>query len=80
MIHKTAEIDARAELADDVEVGPWTLIGPDVSIGPGTVVGPHVVIRGATKIGANNRIFQFSSVGEECQDKKYKGEPTLPHP
>jgi len=77
LIHKTAEIDARAELAEGVEVGPWTIIGPDVSIGPGTVVGPHVVIRGPTKIGANNRIFQFSSVGEECQDKKYKGEPTL---
>lgn len=77
MIHKTAEIDPRAELAEGVEIGPWTLIGPDVSIGPGTVVGPHVVIRGPTKIGANNRIFQFSSVGEECQDKKYKGEPTL---
>lgn len=77
MIHKTAEIDPRAELAEGVEVGPWTIIGPDVSIGPGTVVGPHVVIRGPTKIGANNHIFQFSSVGEECQDKKYKGEPTL---
>ena len=76
MIHKTAEIDPRAELAEDVEVGPWTIIGPDVCIGPGTVVGPHVVIRGPTKIGANNHIFQFSSVGEECQDKKYKGEPT----
>jgi len=77
LIHKTAEIDSRAELAEGVEVGPWTIIGPDVSIGPGTVIGPHVVIRGPTKIGANNHIFQFSSVGEECQDKKYKGEPTV---
>jgi UDP-N-acetylglucosamine acyltransferase len=77
LIHKTAEIDPSAELAEGVEVGPWTIIGPDVSIGPGTVIGPHVVIRGPTKIGANNRIFQFSSIGEECQDKKYKGEPTL---
>ena len=76
MIHKTAEIDPSAELGEGVEVGPWTIIGPDVTIGPGTVVGPHVVIRGPTKIGANNRIFQFSSIGEECQDKKYKGEAT----
>lgn len=77
MIHKTAEIDPSAELAEGVEIGPWTIIGADVTIGPGTVVGPHVVIRGPTKIGANNRIFQFSSIGEECQDKKYNGEPTL---
>jgi len=77
LIHPSAIVDPSAELAADVEVGPWTIIGPDVSIGPGTVIGPHVVIGGPTKIGANNRIFQFSSIGEECQDKKYKGEPTL---
>jgi UDP-N-acetylglucosamine acyltransferase len=76
LIHKTAEIHPSARLAEGVEVGPWTIIGPDVSIGAGTVIGPHVVIKGPTKIGANNRIFQFSSVGEECQDKKYNGEPT----
>ncbi|KAF0807248.1 acyl-ACP-UDP-N- acetylglucosamine O-acyltransferase [Alcanivorax sp. S71-1-4] len=76
MIHTTAIIDARAELAADVQVGPYTVIGPDVKIGAGTVIGPHVVIQGPTTIGRDNRIFQFASVGEACQDKKYKGEPT----
>ncbi|MCL5042477.1 MAG: acyl-ACP--UDP-N-acetylglucosamine O-acyltransferase [Gammaproteobacteria bacterium] len=75
-IHPQAIVDPGARLADDVEVGPWTLIGPDVEIGAGTVIGPHVVIKGPTRIGARNRIFQFSSVGEDCQDKKYAGEPT----
>ena len=76
LIHPLAIVDPSAKLADDVEVGPWSLIGPDVSIGAGTVIGPHVVVRGPTTIGKHNRIFQFASVGEECQDKKYKGEPT----
>lgn len=76
MIDSRALIDPTAKLADDVQVGPWSLIGPDVEIGAGTVIGPHVVIKGPTKIGKNNRIFQFSSVGEDCQDKKYAGEPT----
>ena len=76
MIHKTAIIDPGAELAEDVQVGPYTIIGPDVKIGAGTVIGPHVVIQGPTSIGRDNRIFQFASVGEDCQDKKYRGEPT----
>ena len=76
MIDPRAIIDPSAKLADDVEVGPWSFIGPDVEIGAGTVVNSHVVIKGPTKIGANNKIFQFASVGEECQDKKYAGEPT----
>src|SRR5690606_11527145 len=76
MIHPTAIIDPKADLAADVEVGPYSVIGPDVTIGAGTVIGPHVVIKGPTRIGANNRIFQFASVGEDCQDKKYQGEPT----
>ena len=76
MIHPQAIVDPKAKLAPDVEVGPWTIIGPDVEIDEGTVIGPHVVLRGPTKIGKFNKIFQFASVGEECQDKKYKGEPT----
>jgi UDP-N-acetylglucosamine acyltransferase len=75
-VHPLALVDPAARLAEDVEVGPWTLIGPDVEIGAGTVIGPHVVVRGPTTIGQHNRIFQFSSVGEDCQDKKYNGEPT----
>lgn len=76
MIHPTAIVDSRAELAADVEVGPYSIIGPDVVIGAGTRIASHVVIKGTTRIGANNQIFQFASVGEDCQDKKYRGEPT----
>lgn len=76
MIHPSALIDADAVLADDVSVGPFTIIGPGVEVGAGTVIGPHVVLKGPTRIGRNNRIYQFSSVGEDCQDKKYAGEPT----
>ena len=67
MIHSTALVDPAARLADDVEVGPFTVIGPDVEIGPGSRIGPHVVIKGPTVLGARTRIFQFASVGEECQ-------------
>ncbi len=76
MIDSRAIIDPTAKLAADVEVGPWSIIGPGVEIDAGTVIGPHVVVKGPARIGRNNRIFQFSSIGEDCQDKKYKGEPT----
>lgn len=75
-IHPTALIDSRAKIADDVSIGPYTIIGPDVEIGAGCEIGPHVVINGPTQLGQRNRIFQFASVGEACQDKKYAGEPT----
>lgn len=76
MIHPTAIVDPKAELASGVEIGPYSIIGPGVRIGSGTRIGPHVVMRGPMTIGRDNRIFQFASVGEDCQDKKYKGEPT----
>lgn len=76
MIDPHALVSPRAELAADVAVGPFSVIGPDVRIGPGTVVGPHVIINGPTTIGACNRIFQFASIGDAPQDKKYSGEPT----
>jgi UDP-N-acetylglucosamine acyltransferase len=76
MIHEQAIVDPGATLADDVTVGPWSWIGPDVEIGPGTIIEPHVVIRGPTRIGANNHIYQFSSVGEATPDLKYRDEPT----
>lgn len=76
MIHSTAIVDPGACLAEDVEVGPYSVIGADVEIGPGSRIGPHVVIKGPTVLGARTRIFQFASVGEDCQDKKYAGEPT----
>ncbi len=76
MIHQTAIVHPDAKLASDVEIGAYTLIGAHVEIASGTVVGPHVVINGHTRIGKNNRIFQFSSLGEIPQDKKYANEPT----
>jgi len=76
LIHPTAIVDPKAELASGVEIGPYSIIGPGVRIGSGTRIGPHVVMRGPMTIGRDNRIFQFASVGEDCQDKKYKGEPT----
>ena len=76
MIHASAIIDADARLADDVEIGPYSVIGAGVEIDSGTVIGPHVVVNGPCKIGRDNRIFQFASVGEMPQDKKYNGEPT----
>jgi UDP-N-acetylglucosamine acyltransferase len=76
VIDKTAIIDSTARIADDVTIGPWTMIGPDVEIGSGTWIGPHVVIRGNTKIGSDNKIYQFASIGEDPQDKKYQGEQT----
>ena len=76
MIHPTAVIDPKADLADDVEVGPFTIIDAKVRIDSGTRIGPHAVITGRTTIGKNNHIFQFTSIGEQPQDKKYAGEDT----
>lgn len=75
-IHATAIVDPSAELADDVTVGAYSLIGPEVSIGAGSKIGPHVVLEGPTSVGENNTIFQFASIGAAPQDKKYAGEPT----
>jgi UDP-N-acetylglucosamine acyltransferase len=76
VIDPRAIVSPRAELAADVTVGPFTVIGDGVRIGAGTVIGPHAVINGPTQIGSDNRIFQFASIGDAPQDKKYKGEPT----
>jgi UDP-N-acetylglucosamine acyltransferase len=69
-------VDDAARLAPDVRIGAWSIVGPGVDIGAGTTVAEHVIIRGRTRIGANNRIFQFNSIGEVPQDKKYAGEST----
>jgi UDP-N-acetylglucosamine acyltransferase len=76
MIDPRAVVSPQAQLAEDVEVGPFTVIGPDVIIGAGTWIGPHAVINGPTRIGAANKIYQFASLGDAPQDKKYRGEPT----
>ena len=75
-VHETAIVAASAELADDVEIGPYSIIGDDVRIGGGTRIGPHAVVMGPTRIGRDNRIYQFASIGDDPQDKKYAGEPT----
>ena len=75
-IHSTALVDAGARIAGEVAIGAYAIVGPHVEIGPGTDVGPHAVITGHTTLGARNRIFQFASVGEIPQDRKYGGEPT----
>ena len=76
MIDPRAIVSPRARLAADVAVGAFTVIGDEVTIGAGTTIGPHAVINGPTRIGEGNRIFQFASIGDAPQDKKYKGEPT----
>ena len=76
MIHPTAIVDPGARIGANVAIGPYSIIGPDVEIGDNTEVGPHVVIKGHTRIGRDNHIFQFCSLGEIPQDKKYAGEPT----
>jgi UDP-N-acetylglucosamine acyltransferase len=78
-IHPTAIVDAKAELAASVSVGPYAVIGAHVRIGDGTTIGAHCVIEGRTTIGRDNRIFQFASLGAAPQDKKYAGEPTELH-
>lgn len=76
LIHPTAIIDKSAELAGEVTIGPYSVIGPQVTINTGTVIGSHVVIKGPTSIGKDNTIYQFTSIGENPQDKKYANEIT----
>jgi len=76
VIHHTAIIDPQARLGENVKVGPYSVIGPGVELGHDNVIASHVVIKGPTKIGSGNHFFQFSSIGEDCQDKKYAGEAT----
>ena len=76
-IHPTAIIDPSAKIADSVEIGAYSIIGAGVEIAEKTWIGPHVVIQGPTKIGAENKLFQFSSIGEVPQDKKFHGETSF---
>jgi UDP-N-acetylglucosamine acyltransferase len=76
MIDPRAIVSPKARLAAGVEVGPYTVIGDDVEIGEGTWVGPHAVINGPTTLGRDCKVFQFASIGDAPQDKKYRGEPT----
>jgi UDP-N-acetylglucosamine acyltransferase len=76
MIDSRAVVSPQADIAADVQIGPFTVIGADVTIGAGTWIGPHVVINGPTRIGIDNKVYQFASLGDAPQDKKYNGEPT----
>ncbi len=76
MIDPKAIIDIKAEIDEDVTIGPFSIIGADVKIGSGSHIGPHVVIKGSTSIGKENRIYQFTSIGEDPQDQKYADEET----
>ena len=75
-IHPTAIIHDGAQLAAEVEVGPYSIVGPAVELGEGTWIGAHVVLDGRARIGRRNRIFHFASIGAPPQDKKYAGEDT----
>ncbi len=75
-IHPTAIVEPGAKIDESAEIGAYTLVGPKVTLGPDVRIGPHVVLTGRTTIGARTRIFQFASIGEEPQDKKYAGEDT----
>jgi UDP-N-acetylglucosamine acyltransferase len=76
MIDSRAVISPQAQIGADVTIGPFSIIGADVVIGAGTWIGPHVVINGPTRLGTGNKVFQFASLGDAPQDKKYAGEPT----
>lgn len=75
-VHPTAIVAGSAVIAEDAEIGAYTIIGEHVEIGSGTRIASHVVIKGPTRIGRDNRIYQFASIGDDPQDKKYAGEPT----
>ena len=76
MIHEQAIIEPGAVIGKNVTIGPWTYISKNVVIGDNCEISSHVVINGPTRIGQGNRVFQFASIGEDCQDLKYAGEPT----
>ena len=76
MIHSSSIIDPAAKISNDVEIGPFCLIGADVESGSGTRIESHVILKGPMKIGERNHIFQFSTLGDGSPDKKYKNEPT----
>jgi UDP-N-acetylglucosamine acyltransferase len=77
MIHPTALVDPKAEIGENVDIGPYSVVEKGVSIDEGTKIGPHVVVREGTRIGKRCQIYQFSSIGEAPQATAYRGEPTL---
>ncbi len=76
MIHERAVVSSDARVHEEATIGPYAIVGPDVEIGARTRLEPHVVVKGATAIGEDNHIYQFASIGDDPQDKKYAAEPT----
>lgn len=76
MIHERAVVSSDARVHGEATIGPYAIIGPDVEIGAGTRIESHVVVKGPTVMGEDNHIFQFASIGDDPQDKKYAGELT----
>ncbi|MBT5388643.1 MAG: acyl-ACP--UDP-N-acetylglucosamine O-acyltransferase [Porticoccaceae bacterium] len=76
MIDPRAIVDPSAVIGENVSIGPWSIIGPDVQIGDGCEIASHVVVKGPTIMGSNNKIYQFSTIGDDTPDLKYNGEPT----
>ena len=76
MIHSKALVDIEARIHGEADIGPYAIVGPNVEIGRGTRIEGHAVIKGPTSIGEDNHIFQFASIGDDPQDKKYDGETT----
>jgi UDP-N-acetylglucosamine acyltransferase len=76
LIHETAIVSADTSIDPSVSIGPYTVVESGVQIGASSEIGSHCVIKGPTTIGERNRIYQFSSIGEDPQDKKYAGEDT----
>ena len=77
MIHKTAIVDKKAKVSENVDIGPYSIVGPNVEIGANSILHSHVSIVGNTRIGKNNQIFPFSSIGTPPQDLKYNGEKNM---
>ena len=75
-IHPTAIISEKSKIDDSVEIGPFCIIDDDVEIQKGTKLLSHVILRGPTFIGKENIFYQFSTIGEDTPDKKFKGEKT----
>lgn len=76
MIHPTAIIDPKAEIGENVSIGPFTIIGAEVFIGDGTTIGPHVVIDPYVTLGQNCQVYQYAAIGAPPQSVKFKGEKT----
>lgn len=77
VIHPSAIVSPNAKIGANVTIGPWTIVGDEVEIGADTTIASHCVLKGPTKIGQRNKIFQFVTIGDDCQDKKYAGERTF---